>query len=282
MRKDWSIKDMLLWTTRYFDDRGMQEARLEAEILLAHVLQKNRVYLYANYEKPVNAGERQLYRDFIKRRIEGEPCAYITGQKEFMSLTFKVSPDVLIPRPDTEVMVEAALELIGMGGIKRVCDVGTGSGAIAISLAYYAPQIEVFAVDISTNALDVACCNADYHKVNIKFHAGDLLAPMQNEAELDMIVANLPYLTANQLEQAEDSIKKYEPRLALVADRDGLDTYRRLLPQVLEKLRSGGYLLWEIDPGQEEAALELARDLAEVKILPDWGKRSRVLKARRP
>lgn len=282
MRKDWSIKDMLIWTTRYFDDRGMQEARLEAEILLAHVLQKNRVYLYANYEKPVNAGERQLYRDFIKRRTEGEPCAYITGQKEFMSLTFKVCPDVLIPRPDTEVIVEAALDLIALGGIERVCDVGTGSGAIAISLAYYAPQIEVFAVDISAKALNVARCNADYHNVNIEFHAGDLLAPLQNETEMDMIVANLPYLTASQLEQADDGVKKYEPRLALVADRDGLDTYRRLLPQVLGRLRPGGYLLWEIDPSQEEVALELAQDLADAEVLPDWGKRSRVVKARRP
>ncbi|MDD4775061.1 MAG: peptide chain release factor N(5)-glutamine methyltransferase [Syntrophomonas sp.] len=282
MRTDWTIKDLLSWTTRYFEGRGMQGARLEAEILLAHALQKNRVYLYANYDKPVNANERQSFRDLIKRRSEGEPSAYITGQKEFMSLSFDVSPDVLIPRPETEVLVEIALGLIEKGDILRICDIGTGSGAIAVSLAYYAPKLEVVAVDISPPALRVACGNADKHQVNIRFCAGDLLAPLVHETDLDMIIANLPYLTENQFQQSADEVRRHEPRLALVAGHDGLEVYRRLLPQALEALRPGGHLLLEIDPSQDELARDLAKDFSEVEIVPDWSNRSRVIKGRKP
>lgn len=260
----------------------MQEPRLEAEILLAHVLQRNRVYLYANYEEPVNAAERQLYREVIKRRTEGEPSAYITGQQEFMSLTFQVSPDVLIPRPDTEVLVEAALGLIKQGWIKRVCDVGTGSGAIAISLGHYAPEIELFATDISPQALQMACRNAALHQVAVRFYGGDLLESLEDIKDMDLIVANLPYLTLAQLEQTEIGVRSYEPRLALIADDDGLSIYRRLLPQALGKLRPGGYFLWEIDPDQEIAARELAKDCDETEILCDYGGRGRVVKVRRP
>ena len=121
MQKNWRIRDLLEWTTRYFLDRGVQESRLEAEVLLASVLEKNRVYLYANYDEPVNQAERDIYRGYIKRRSGGEPLAYITGQREFMSLSFRVSSDVLIPRPDTEVLVETALILAQAGGIKRIC-----------------------------------------------------------------------------------------------------------------------------------------------------------------
>lgn len=281
MRKDWSIKELLIWTTRHFDDKGMQEPRLEAEILLAHVLHRNRVYLYANYEEPVNEAERQQFREYIMRRMKGEPAAYITGQREFMSLTFQVSPHVLIPRPETEVLVEASLGLIQQGDIKRVCDVGTGSGAIAISLAHYAPEVEVFAVDISPEALNMAGRNASLHQAAIRFYGGDLLEPLEDGLDMDLIVANLPYLTGAQLEEAEVGVRNFEPRLALLADDDGLSIYRRLLPQAHAKLRRGGYFLWEIDPSQATAARELIKDWDEAEILTDYGGRSRVVKVRR-
>lgn len=281
MRKDWSIKELLIWTTRYFADKGMQEPRLEAEILLAHVLKRNRVYLYANYEEPVNEAERQQFRDCIMRRTKGEPAAYITGQREFMSLPFHVNADVLIPRPETEVLVETAMGLIQLGSIKRVCDVGTGSGAIAISLAHYAPQVEVFAVDISPEALSMARCNASLHQTAIRFYRGDLLEPLEDGLDMDLIVANLPYLTKAQLEQAEVGVRDFEPRLALMADDDGLSIYRRLLPQAHDRLRPGGYCLWEIDPGQERAARDMVKDWDEAEILTDYQGRSRVVKVRR-
>jgi len=281
VQKNWRIKDLLLWTTRYLADRGMQEARLEAEILLAHALEKDRVYLYANYEKPINHSERDIYRNCIKRRIAGEPAAYIVGRQEFMSLAFMVSPDVLIPRPDTEILVETVLNLAGQDEIKRICDVGTGSGAIAVSLAAYLQSAAVFAVDISAPALAVASQNAALHQVQVDFRLGDLLEPVMEEAPLDIIVANLPYVTSEQIQALDPGVKDYEPQLALLASGDGLDIYRRMIPQAYQCLRPGGYLLIEIDPRQNEASQQMLREFTGVKILKDGAGRDRVVLGRR-
>lgn len=281
MQKNWRIKDLLLWTTRYLDDRGMQEARLEAEILLAHALDKDRVYLYANYEKPINQDERDIYRSYLKRRIAGEPAAYIVGRQEFMSLVFMVSPDVLIPRPDTELLVETILHLAAQEEIQRICDVGTGSGAIAISLAAYLQSAEVFAVDISAPALAIARQNADRHQVQVDFRHGDLLEPMRGEAPLDVIVANLPYVTSRQIQELDPGVKDYEPRLALLASGDGLDLYRRMIPQALQCLRPGGYLLIEIDPRQSRASQQMLHEFTDVRISQDGAGRDRLVLGRR-
>lgn len=281
MQKSWRIKDLLEWTTRYFLDRGMQASRLEAEILLAHVLKKNRVYLYANYEEPVNQNERDTYREFIKRRTIGEPLAYIVGEKEFMSLAFKVSRDVLIPRPDTEILVETALSIAKTDKINKICDVGTGSGAIAISLAAYLPQAEIYAVDISPAALNIARENAARHNVTVDFREGDLLEPFTNEVKFDMITANLPYITLAEVEDLETGVKDWEPRLALLAAGDGLDIYRRLAPQAYELLPPGGFVLCEIDPRQAEAARSMLQGFSEIEIIKDGAGRDRVVKARR-
>ncbi|MDD3364495.1 MAG: peptide chain release factor N(5)-glutamine methyltransferase [Syntrophomonas sp.] len=281
MQKNWRIRDLLEWTTRYFLDRGMQESRLEAEVLLAYVLEKNRVYLYANYEEPVNQAERETYRGYIKRRSAGEPLAYITGQREFMSLSFRVSSDVLIPRPDTEVLVETALNLAKAGGIKRICDVGTGSGAIAVSLAVYLSEVEVYAVDLSPAALEIARDNARIHGALVTLREGDLLEPMVNEEKMDLITANLPYIPDAEWQQLDTGVKDYEPRMALVAPGDGLDLYRRLLPQAYQLLRPGGFILLEIDPRQSEVAKVMMQSFSEMEIIPDWAGRDRLLKARR-
>jgi release factor glutamine methyltransferase len=281
VQKNWRIKDLLEWTTRYFLDRGMQGSRLEAEILLAHVLEKNRVYLYANYDEPVNQGEREIYREYIKRRMSGEPLAYIVGQKEFMSLKFKVSPDVLIPRPDTEILVETALSLAREGPITRICDVGTGSGAIAVSLAAYLPNTEIYAVDLSPAALNIARENAQMHNVTVHFREGDLLSPLENEEKLDMITANLPYVTLAEIEELETGVKDWEPRMALAASGDGLDIYRRLMPQAYKLLQPGGFMLCEIDPRQADSARAMLQDFSEIEIIKDGASRDRVVKARR-
>lgn len=281
MQKNWRIKDLLLWTTRHLADRGMQEARLEAEILLAHALDKDRVYLYANYEKPINPDERAAYRGYIRRRTAGEPAAYIVGEREFMSLRFEVGPQVLIPRPDTELLVETAIQLASREEINRICDVGTGSGAIAVSLAAYLPAAAVYAVDISPEALQIAGRNAACHQVLLDLRQGDLLAPLQGEAPLDMVVANLPYVTGQQLLELEAEVREFEPHLALLATGDGLDIYRRLVPQALDVLRPGGYLLMEIDPRQAEAALALLDDFMAVEKLADSAGRDRLVMGRR-
>lgn len=199
-----------------------------------------------------------------------------------MSLNFVVNSSVLIPRPDTETLVETAISISQADNVKRICDVGTGSGAIAVSLAVYLPDTNIIAVDISPEALQVARDNADRHEVHIQFRAGNLLEPISVDEEMDMIVANLPYIPNEEIDNLEFGVKGYEPVLALAAPGDGLDLYRRLLPQAYELLRAGGYLLIEIDPRQAKAALEMMQYFSESVIIPDWAGRNRVIKARKP
>lgn len=298
MAAEWTIKELLAWTQGYFKDRGIPDARLEAELLLAHVLGRNRVYLYANYDAPSNQPERETYRNLIKRRASGEPLAYITGVKEFMSLEYEVGPPVLIPRPETELLVEEVIKLVRATGTPvsdeaakdkdslarntvRICDVGTGSGAIAVSLAYYLPEASVSAVDLSAPALTVARANALRHGINIEYHQGDLLGPLQGAEPFDFIVANLPYIPEPEYLSLERGIIEYEPREALLAGGDGLDLYRRLLPQAIELLAPGGYMIYEIGAAQGAAALALMNGFTEVELLSDLAGRDRLVKARK-
>lgn len=283
----WTIKDLLQWTTRYFSDKGINESRLEAEILLAHVLKKDRVYLYANYEAPVNTNERAIYKEYIKRRIKSEPIAYITGHKEFMSLDLFVSPEVLIPRPETELLVEIALKEARDMNPVRIVDVGTGSGAIAVSLAYYHKHAQVYASDISLPALEIARQNAGRHHVNIDFRAGSLLdsfLPGQAEEPVDyfdIIVANLPYVPETDRATLELQVRNYEPHGALFAGEDGLDLYRQLIPQARMLMQAGAVLLFEIDPRQQALIPSFMQGFSPVKVINDATGRARVVQARR-
>lgn len=281
MQEQWRIKDLLEWTTRFFTDKGIEQPRLEAEVLLARVLENDRVFLYAHYDQPINAEEREKYRQFIQRRLKGEPVAYIAGHKEFMSLDFKVSPAVLIPRPETELLVEKVLELAADQNDLRICDVGTGSGAIAVSLAVYCPTAQVYAVDISAEALEIAGENALRHQTGVQFAQGDLLAPLQDEPAFDIIAANLPYISEEEFCTLEAGVRDFEPTGALLAAGDGLDMYRRLLPQAVRLLKPDGYLLFEIAPGQNDRAVEMLRDFAEVAVIEDFAGRPRLIKARK-
>ncbi|MEA1961400.1 MAG: peptide chain release factor N(5)-glutamine methyltransferase [Bacillota bacterium] len=282
MEQFWRIKDLLEWTTRYFQEKGVEESRLEADILLAHVLQKDRVYLYANYDRPVNAAERAAFRQIIQRRAKKEPVAYILGHKEFMSLDFVVSPAVLIPRPDTERMVEVAVDIARNESVRRICDVGTGSGVIAISLAKELGQnICVYAVDSSEEALDIARQNAERHGVSAEFIHSDLLENLSRSDKMDIIAANLPYISHAIWTQLDPEVRDYEPKHALVADCDGLELYRKLIPQAHECLRPGGTLLMEIDPRQAEAARAMITGFEDVKIIQDYAGRDRIVSGRR-
>lgn len=280
MKEEWNIKELLGWTTRYFSVKGIDNPRLEAEVLLAHVLKQERVHLYANFDLPVNQSEREKFRDVIQRRTQGEPSAYITGCKEFMSLKFQVNPNVLIPRPDTEMMIEKILEIPARELID-LCDVGTGSGAIAISLAHYLPEARVSATDISAAALATARINAAENGVVIDFLQGDLLAPLANHPPFDLIAANLPYIAKNEYIALEKEVKEFEPVQALLAPGDGFDIYRRFLDQALEKIKPGGYLFIEIAYNQGEKALEMAQAYSEAEIIKDLAGRERILKARK-
>jgi len=277
----WRIKDLLQWTTCYFAEKGIKQPRLEAEVLLARVLGKDRVYLYVNYDLPVKKTERDEFREFIKRRVNKEPVAYIVGYKEFMSLEFKVAPDVLIPRPDTEILVETAIDLVKAGSGVRICDVGTGSGAIAVSLAFYLPGAQIYAGDISDKALDIARENARRHGVKPYFYLGDLLFPLKGEESFDIIVANLPYIPEQEYRGLEPEIRNYEPIAALLAPGDGLDIYRRLVPQAFDMLKPGGYVLLEIGQEQKEEAVKMMQGFSEIEVIKDMGNRFRLLKARK-
>jgi release factor glutamine methyltransferase len=281
MQRDWNIKEILEWTTRYFGDRGIQEPRLDADLLLAHALQKDRVFLYTNYDIPVNKEERERFKELIIRRANHEPLAYITGQKEFMSLHFMVNRHVLIPRPETELLVETALELTKRNSFSRIIDVGTGSGCIAVSLAFYLPDAKVDAVDISAEALEAARENALNNGVKIRFIKGNLLEPCLEQEKYDLILANLPYVASCAYEKLEPGIKKYEPKIALEAGEDGMDLYRTLVPQSYELLNGGGYLLFELSPEQVNTALEITSCFNEVNIIEDLAGKSRLLQARK-
>jgi len=283
--QSWTVKELLEWTSNYFKEKNIKEARLEAEILLARVLGKDRVYLYANYDAPVNQDERSIFREFIKRRARKEPLAYITGTKEFMSLEFRVNPAVLVPRPESEILVEQAIDLFRDQPCS-ICDIGTGSGAIAISLAHYLPQAQIFACDISGQALDTARDNATRLQVEVEFREGDLLSPfldeeIDEENYFDLIVANLPYIPLEEYHTLDSGVKSYEPQIALLAPGDGLDIYRRLLPQAFALLKEGAYIFFEIGWEQGEKALQMMPDFEEAQLIKDLAGYDRVVMARK-
>lgn len=284
MKKSWNIKEILDFTSRFFKEKGLDNPRLEAEVLLADVLKEDRIYLYSHFDTPLNQQETDLYHKHIVRRCSGEPVAYITGHKEFMSLDFAVNEYVLIPRPETELLVEHALELIVKNYYAKVCDVGTGSGVIPISIAHYLPKsnLKICAVDISAEALNVAAQNALRYNKNIEFYQSDLLASTElKQHKFDLITANLPYIPEGQFSNLPKSVKNYEPKLALLAGKDGLDLYRRLVPQAYSFLNPGGTLLLEIDSGQVGPIKAILTSFIEVKIYKDLSGRDRLVEARR-
>jgi release factor glutamine methyltransferase len=279
--QSWTVKKLLEWTSNYFREKNIKEARLEAEILLARVLGRDRVYLYANYDAPVNQDERSIFREFIKRRVRKEPLSYITGTKEFMSLEFKVNPAVLIPRPESEILVEKAIDLFKDQPC-TICDIGTGSGALAISLAHYLPLARVFATDILPQALETSRDNAARLQVKVEFLEGDLLSPfLDKENYFDLIVANLPYIPLEEYRALDPGVKNYEPQIALLAPGDGLDIYRRFLPQAFTLLKEGAYLFIEIGGQQGEKALQMMNDFEEVQLIKDLAQYDRVVMARK-
>ena len=281
MAETWTVLRVLRWTSGYLAERGVDGGRLDAELLLGEVLQLDRVGLYLNFDRPLTADELTRYRERVARRARREPLHYILGKAEFWSLPFRVGPEVLVPRADTEVLVEEALERIGKGA--RILDVGTGSGAIAVALAHERPEAAVVAVDISTEALAVAQENARANGVagRIRFLPGDLQA-LPGE-EFDLVVSNPPYIPGGELADLMPEVRDFEPRLALDGGRDGLDSYRQLARQAPQLLRPEGWLLVEVGAGQAAAVQELlaAAGLGEIFCRDDYAGVPRVVGGRR-
>lgn len=366
--ESWTIRRVLTWTQQRFLEKGLQSPRLDAELLLSHCLGKPRVALYTCYDEPLSAEELLRYRGLIKQRLSGQPVAYLIEQKEFYGLTLRVTDAVLIPRPDTELLVETALALLPklapspaepvevdgaatdaeavdvaevqhrfvpgleltvqyeepgasepeveeaatgiaalpaaaglvktlaarkQGGKRRtvggasttatVVDIGTGSGAVALTLKHERPDLRVLAVDKSDGALQVAQGNAERLKLAVEFFLGDLLTPLPPPLKLDMIVANLPYIPSADIAGLAADVRS-EPHLALDGGPDGLDIIRRLLQTAPLRLRHGGHILLEIGQGQEQAALALLREagFVDTKSHLDLGHIPRVVVGRLP
>jgi release factor glutamine methyltransferase len=247
---------VLTWTEGRFKERGLPTPRLDAQVLLAHVLGKDRVYLYTHFDQPLSPEELARYRGLIQRRLAGEPVAYLVGEKEFRSLTFAVDKRVLVPRPDTEATVEAALALLPADAGGRVVDVGTGSGAIALTIKKERPQLEVLAVDRSPDAAAVARANAERLGLAVEIVEGDLLAPVAARGPFTLIVSNPPYIPSDDIAALAPEVRN-EPMLALDGGEDGLDVIRRLVNDAPPLLAPKGALVLEVGAGQSDAVAAL-------------------------
>lgn len=281
-----TVLELLRITTAYLQDRGIDTPRLDAEVLLADVLALDRVGLYVNYDRPLQHDEVDRYRQAVMRRAKREPVAYITEQKEFMGRAFKVSPAVLIPRSETELLVETVLQELAtreQTAAPRLVDIGTGSGAIAISLALALPTAHITAVDISAEAIAVAQENARTHAVGerIDLVCGDLFANVPQGERYTCVVSNPPYIPAGELAGLAPEVRR-EPAAALVAGSDGLQVIRRLVADAPAWLEPDGLLALEIGAGQGAAvqALATAAGFAATKVISDYAGHDRVVIAR--
>ena len=273
-----TIVEVLKLSADYLARHGSDSSRLDAELLLAHALRMRRLDLYLKFDHPLTESDLNAYRSLIGRRGKGEPVAYLVGHKEFMTLDFELTPGVLIPNPDTEVLVQRAVAIAREAdGPIRVADVGTGSGNIAIAIAHYAPNTVVWASDISREALDVAGRNVARHDLGARVHlvCGDLLDPLPGE--LDMVCANLPYLDPAAHLPAEVTA---QPASALYAGQGGQTLVGRLLDEAPARMTPGGRVLAEIDPTIAESMEQLAAQrFAGYRIHRDLGGHVRVLEA---
>jgi release factor glutamine methyltransferase len=282
----WTIGRLLGWTADYLKRRGSLSPRLDAEVMLAHVLERQRVELYTHFNDDVAETARKAFRELVLSRAKGAPVAYLVGRKEFFSLTFSVSPDVLIPRPESEFVVAEYLALTKDLESPRCVDVGTGSGCLAIALAHHQPKGQFVAIDISERALAVARSNAAKLGVadRIDFRLGDRLAPLGSECAFDAIISNPPYIATEEIEQLESGVKDFEPRLALDGGPGGLEMVSRLIAEAPARLRPAGHLILEIGTAQEAPVRTLIERQPGFKLAPtvyDLAKHPRVIRATR-
>jgi len=279
--ENWTVAKLLDWTTAYFKTYKIETPHLEAEILLAHALKLKRIELYTGHERILNQNELNHFKTLIQRRSKHEPLAYITGFQPFMSLDIFVDRTVLIPRPETEKLVEVAIDLIKRQTENTtaysVADIGTGSGAIAVSLAKYLPDIFVTGIDSSDEALKVAKKNANYHRVEnrCQFRQGNLLEPLTEK--VDLIVANPPYIPSEVIATLQPEVKDWEPHSALDGGKDGINFINQLLEKSHLHLKAQGYLLMEIGFDQAEKVKERAKaGFENIKIIKDYADKDRI------
>ena len=280
----WTTGRLLNWTAEFLRDKGSESPRLEAEVLLAHARGCPRIELYTSFDEQPSEEVRTAFRELVKRRVDGTPVAYLVGHREFFSLTFRVTPDVLIPRPETEQLVVRAIDLSKQADVNRVVDVGTGSGVLAVCCAKHLPDCEVTATDISPAALEVAVSNAHLHGVanRVSFLQSDLLSAVSVEQPFDLIVSNPPYVSEQEMAELAPEVRDHEPQLALHGGEQGIEIIQRLIPEATQRLRSGGWLLIEVSPMNSKRVEQLMEDcdgLAVKETIPDLANRPRIAQA---
>ena len=283
--KIWHVLELLEWTAGYFEKHQIPNPRLDAEVLLGHLLQKSRLQLYLHFDMPVFQDDLTVFRELIKKRIAHTPISYLTNRKEFMSLDFYVDESVLIPRPETEFIVETILKTKG-DTPQRLLEIGTGSGVIAISLAVNKPEWEIIATDISNDALTVAEKNRDAHDCTerITFLHGDLFEPIKSldSSRFNWIVSNPPYIMSKDRDNLSPDVRDHEPAIALFAGEDGLSIIRRLIAEAPNYLHPKGKLIFEIGDKQAESVKTLlAKQPAyqNYRFIKDYAGKDRVVLA---
>ncbi|MGB5159362.1 peptide chain release factor N(5)-glutamine methyltransferase [Desulfobacterium sp. N47] len=287
---EWTIIKILQWTTSYFKTNGIDSPRSTAEILLAHTLGFKRIDLYLRHDQPLNVGERNLFKSLIRRRISKEPVAYIVGSKEFWSLELVVSKDVLIPRPETECLVEEALLVLDKDKVsapKRILELGTGSGAIILAMATQNPDQQYFASDISINALAVALNNARHLGLDekIDLFCGSWVSPLKENNNLfDIIISNPPYIRRGDIKTLQPEINRFEPINALDGGEDGLACIKHIIKNAHKFLNKSGTLLLEIGYDQKKAVDEIIKETgryAQASFRKDYSGFDRVVCAKK-
>ncbi len=277
----WTVQKILKWTIDFFEKKGLPDARLSAELLLAHVLKVRRLDLYLQFERILTTQERQVYKQLVQRRATREPLQYIIGKAEFYGMVFSVTPAVLIPRPETELLVDAVIEHFRQSSVEHpyIVDVGTGSGCMAIAIKYHLPQATVVGVDISEQALAVARENAQHHGVAIDWVMADgVQFLMEQQHRWDAIVSNPPYISSMEWPTLDPEVREFEPRQALVAGKSGLEFYQRLIPVAHQRLRPGGILAMEMGYAQGDALQQLLETQGfQYKFVKDYQQHNRMV-----
>lgn len=278
----WTIRDVLQWTTDYFGKKGVQTARLDAEVLLAYCLEVDRLHLYLNLDRPLLPEERSKYRSLVARRAAREPVAFITGQKEFWSIPLRVVAGVLIPRPETEILVEVVLQEIKLKKSPSILEIGTGSGAVTIAIMKERPDAWIVATDVNRLALETASLNSRSAQVALSLVASELFAAFQVGPAFDIVCSNPPYIPTDVIPTLTPEICKYEPCSALDGGQDGLDVVRRIAGEARQFLKEDGALIMEIGEGQQDEVKRLLTDaeFQEIKFVRDLAGIPRVVKAK--
>lgn len=279
----WTVRGILEWTTKFLAEKGSENPRVDAEVLMSHAWGCDRILLYTRFREEAPEAVRTKMRSLVQRRAASEPVAYLVGHKEFFSLKFAVDKNVLVPRPETEFLAALALDELKLRGAEpTLCDLGTGSGCLAVTIAKHAANAHVVAVDVSEAAAAIATANAARHEVadRVDVLVGDLFAPLDGR-RFDLIVSNPPYVRDSERAELAADVRDHEPAVALFGGADGLDVTRRLVADAPRHLVPGGWIGLELDPAQMKAVSDLLQSAGFVRVQThrDAAGRERVITA---